>query len=221
MHPAPRSFGALALAALLATAATAAAQTAAPDRESERLAAAAALPTLRQVATGDKALRLGFRSPDEVAQATLGEPLPIRTVRLDALRGYEASKPPESILIAEPRVLFPVLAGSEVRIGIEVRQTQGTWKAAVIGGARVAVLLHAARATHRAAAPTGTVYSAVEIPALNLYLLAADGPAAHDLILLADDARFPGLKAGQPVPAAEALAALVPAARALDPNGST
>lgn len=220
MRRATRSI-ATALTVLLAAAAAAPAQTEAPPSGDERQAAMAALPTLARLATGDKARRLGFHSPEEAARAALGEPFRIRVVRLDQLRAYDPSQDPAPLLADAPRVLFPVLAGSAVRLGIEVRHAQGGWKVARIGGAGNTVLLDAARAAQRASAPAGTVYSAVQVPALNLYLLEADAAGSRQLIPLTDDPRFPRLKAGVALPAAEALAALVPAAQALDPKGST
>lgn len=197
------------------------AQTAGERTPSPRQAAEAALPTLRRAATGPGARLLGFRSADEAARATLGEPLPIRVVRLDALQAYDASTDPGSILVASQRILFPVSSGADVRTGIEVREKRGTWGAGAIGGAQVAVLLDAARVAHRASAGAGATYFAVQVPALNLYLLGVETGSGRALIPLADDPRFPTLRAGQPVGLADALAALAPAAKALDPKGSS
>jgi hypothetical protein len=186
-----------------------------------RRAAEAALPTLRKAATGAGARLLGFRSDDEAARATLGEPLPIRIVRLDALRAYGAATDPASLLVDTKRILFPVVSGAEVRTGIEVREKRGVWGAGAIGGAQLAVLLDAARAEHRKSAGAGASYFAVQVPALNLYLLEADTAGGRMLVPLADDPRFPDLHAGKPVSLADAWAALAPAAKALDPRGSS
>jgi hypothetical protein len=62
----------------------------------------------------------------------------------------------------------------------------------------------------------------VQVPALNLYLLAVAMPGGgRTWVPLSADARFPQLKAGVPVDLPTALAALVPAARELDPAQSS
>lgn len=186
-----------------------------------RGAAEAALPALRRAAaTAEAAQLLGFRSPEEAAQATLGEPLPIRFVRLDALQAYDATNDPRTILADGKRILFPLMAGSETRSGIEVAEKARGWDASAIGGARIAMLLDSARAAHRAANP-GASYFAVHIAALNLYLLGFDTADEPMLIPIAEDARFPQLRPGVAVKASELLAGLVPAARAIDPKEST
>jgi hypothetical protein len=206
---------------LLVLSTAALAQTTGERTSSPRRAAEAALPTLRRAATGKGVQLLGFRSADEAAEATLGEPLPISVVRLDALQAYNAATDPASIIVASKRVLFPVLSGGEVRTGVEVREKQGVWGAGAIGGSRLAILLDAARSAHRASAGAGTTYFAVQVPALNLYLLGAETASGRMLIPLADDSRFPTLRAGQPVSLADALAALAPVARTLDPKSSS
>jgi|GEM_PF-5152613 len=222
MSSAPISMLALSCFLALSVASQAAPAQPPGDRQgSPRQAAESALPTLRRAATGEGARLLGFRSAAEAAQATLGEPLPISVVRLDALQAYSASTDPASIIVASQRILFPVLSGPDVRTGVEVREKGGVWGTGAIGGARIAVLLDAARATHRASAGAGTTYFVVQVPALNLYLLGAEASSGRMLIPLADDPRFPTLRAGQAVSQADALAALAPIAKALDPKGSS
>ena len=116
-------------------------------------------------------------------------------------------------------MLFPVLVGTETRTGIEVAEKHG-WHTSAIGGSTIARLLEAARANHRASHPGGR-YFVVHVPALNIYFLGVDDAGGRMLIAIADDERFPSLRAGQPVPAATALAALVPAAQKLDPKQSS
>lgn len=189
------------------------------ERVTPQSAAAAALPTLRRAATGEGARLLGFRSAEEAAQARLGEPFVISYVPLEGLREYDASKNPSSIILDGRRMLFPVLVGAETRTGIEVSEKHG-WHASAIGGSAIALLLEEARTAHRGSHP-GSSYFAVQVPALNLYFLGVDTAGARMLIPLANDERFPRLRAGEAVGASEALAELVPAARQLDPKQSS
>jgi len=190
-------------------------------RRAAQQAAESALPTLRRAAAGEGAPLLGFRSAEEGAAAVLGEPLPVSVVPLDALKSYVSAQDPAAIVRDAHRMLFPVLSGAQTRSGIEVRERAGTWRTSTIGGARVAQLLDAARAAHRATpGSAGARYFVVQVPALNLYLLGADMPGGRWLIPLADDPRFAELRAGVPIDMAAGLAALVPAARQVDPAQS-
>ena len=55
--------------------------------------------------------RVGFDDPSEAASATLGEPIRVSMVRLDALRKYSAGGDPERLLTDVGRVIYPVFVG--------------------------------------------------------------------------------------------------------------
>jgi hypothetical protein len=65
------------------------------------------------VNAGNYAAR-GFESVDEVRQATLGEPLQVDQVGLDALRGFNEQTNPETLLVDIRRNLYPVKVGARV-----------------------------------------------------------------------------------------------------------
>ena len=220
----------LALSLLLVTSGPVSAQpkdVTAATQQDERLrlprqAAETGLVTMRRAAAGEGARLLGFRSGDEPTQATLGEPFPIGVVRLDALQAYDASRDAPPIIIDNTRMLFPVQIGSETRTGIEVIERRGKWDASAIGGSRVAYLLDSARVAHRGAAGSAAAsYFALHVPALNVYFLGVQNAGDQQLIALSDDPRFPSLRPGAATRAADVLAALVSAARSIDPKQSS
>jgi len=177
-------------------------------------AATESLSTFRQLVNAQNYKELGFESPEEVANATLGEPIHVLVVSLNQLRQYEPGSDPNRLLTDFNQIHYPVVVGDQVRSAILVDQVNGKWKAGTFGATNLAKLIATARKGTQTSNPSQDVV--VEVPSLGLYFL---GHRTEDskltLTPLTDYAVF-GLRAGGAMPAEEVLAALVPAAKSLN-----
>jgi len=158
---------------------------------------------------------LGFASRDEARSAKLGDPLPVIFVRLDRLSAFKASANINGLMNEVHRVVYPVNVGKAARSTIELKKQGDEWVATALGGRNFIKLFSSAREkamTAQAQKGANVRYSAVHIPALNLYFLGEQTADTFILIPLLDE---PGLdlKAGAPAPAAQVFEKLVPAAR--------
>ena len=182
-------------------------------------AATQALSTLRELVDDQNFRELGFESREEAANATLGEPLRVYLVRLDQLRDYRAETDPNKLLNDTNQIIYPVKVRDQVRSSIVLGVENGKWSANSFGGAGLAQQLTKTRDNDmRASNQPPASYSAIKVPALNVYFVARRGEApGGDLtvIPLYDQPDF-RMKEGGAIPAKEAFAALVPAARAHD-----
>jgi len=173
-------------------------------------AATESLSTFRQLVNAQNYKELGFESPEEVANATLG----VLVVSLNQLRQYEPGSDPNRLLTDFNQIHYPVVVGDQVRSAILVDQVNGKWKAGTFGATNLAKLIATARKGTQTSNPSQDVV--VEVPSLGLYFL---GHRTEDnkltLTPLTDYAVF-GLRAGGAMPAEEVLAALVPAAKSLN-----
>ena len=159
---------------------------------SQTTAAQHGLATLRQVVNASNYAALGFASPDEVRQATLGEPLQVFQVRLDALRAFTEKTDPETLLVDIRRNLYPVKVGDRVATSIFVPGSRDGWRAAELGNAAVAQLV--SRYRH------GSGDFLVHVPALKAYFVADRVEGKLMLTPVMDDPRTQ-LKAGETLPA--------------------
>lgn len=177
-------------------------------------AANESLSTFRQLVNAQNYRELGFDSAEEVANATLGEPIHVLVVSLNQLRQYEPGSDPNQLLTDFNQIHYPVVVGDQVRSAILVDQVNGKWKAGTFGAANLAKLIAAARKGTQISTPSQDVV--VQVPSLGLYFL---GQRTEDnkltLTPLTDYAVF-GLRAGGAMPAEEVFAALVPAAKSLN-----
>jgi hypothetical protein len=177
-------------------------------------AAAASLTTFAQLVSPQKSL--GFASAEEVASATLAEPLPMYHVGLDALRAYRAGDDPRALLLDTGAVLYPLTVAGEARSSMVVHKVNGEWKATQFGRPTLAKHVHEGRAkvaSARGVAESGVSY--VDVPALSARMLRHDERGVPMLTALAD---LPGtnLRAGATLPAADVFAMLQPIAVAHD-----
>lgn len=170
---------------------------------SQAAAAREGLATLRHVVNASNYAALGFTSVEEVRQATLGEPLQVYQVRLDALRKFSPQSNPETLLVDIRRTLFPVKAGDRVATSIFVMGARDGWRAAELGNAAVAQLV--SRYRH------GAGDFVVHVPTLQSYFVADRIEGKLVLTPVMDDART-GLRAGSTLPASEVFFALQKAA---------
>jgi hypothetical protein len=108
---------------------------------SQDTAAQHGLATLRQIVNAGNYASLGFESEAEVRQATLGEPLQVYRVQLDALRAFTENTDPETLLVDIRRSLYPVKVGDRVATSIFVTGSREGWRASELGNAAVARLV--------------------------------------------------------------------------------
>lgn len=179
-----------------------------PPSSTQAVAAQEGLATLKQVVNANNYAALGFGSPDEVRQATLGEPLRIYRVQLDALRKFTGQTDPQSLLVDAKRTLFPVQVSQRVATSIFVTQAHDGWRAGELGNAAVAQLV--SRYRHNDSD------FVVHVPALQSYFVGRRVEGQLLLTPVTDDPRT-GFHAGEPIAAATVFAALQKAAS--DYNG--
>ena len=171
--------------------------------KSQAMAAQEGLATLRRIVNPHNFAALGFKSADEADQATLGEPLPIYLVKLDALRTFTDKTNPETLLSDPKRSLFPVNVSERVATSIFVTESPEGWRATELGNAAVAQLVSHQR--------HGAGDFIVHVPALQSYFVGTRGEGRLMLTPVMDDPRTE-LRAGQPVAAGLVFARLRAAA---------
>jgi hypothetical protein len=188
-----------------------------PQSASPAEAASNGLSTLRSLVNTNNYRSMGFESLDEVQSASLGEPLPVYMVRLDKLREFQPGGDPEKLLGEIGQQLYPVLVNGAPRSAVVVEKQGEQWSPVSYGGANLVKALGQRRSEHAATMKTAApAYFEVHVAALNLYFLGYRQESKLMLIPLVDDPQYK-FTAGTPVPAADAFAALVPAAKAV-PN---
>ncbi len=179
------------------------ARTEPPPHTRPGTAAKEGLATLKHVVNASNYVALGFTSPEEVRQATLGEPMQIFGVRLDALSKFTGQASPDTLLVDTRRSLFPVSVGERVATSIFVTHAKDGWRANELGNAAVAQLV--SRYRH---GPTDFI---VHVPALKAWFVADRVEGTLILTPVMDDPRT-GFKAGERLGATAAFLKLQAAA---------
>ncbi|MCS0632795.1 hypothetical protein NX786_26025 [Telluria mixta] len=159
---------------------------------SQDTAAQHGLATLRQIVNAGNYASLGFESEAEVRQATLGEPLQVYRVQLDALRAFTGNTDPETLLVDIRRSLYPVKVGDRVATSIFVTGSREGWRASELGNAAVARLV--SRYRH------GAGDFVVHVPAMKSWFVADRVEGKLMLTPVMDDPRTK-LRAGETLPA--------------------
>ena len=184
-----------------------------PDaRERADAAATKALRTYGLLVNQSNFEDLGFTSPGEVGEATLGDPLEEFMIRLDNLRAYE---PDQRGLVITPnrRLTYPLIVAGEQRSSLTVAQIGDGWDAVAFGGPNYARLLVAAR--QRLAVQSDRPpddYFEIRVPALNVGFVAYQEGDDLFLMPLLEDPRF-DFGSEEAIPFERALEVLQPAAR--------
>ena len=171
------------------------------------------LAALPEFATEETHKGLGFKSLDEVKSATLGAPLQVFTVRLDALRDYRPQTDPNSLLVDAHQLIYPVVVGGQPRSSITLHELDGKWQVTTVGRPALTQALVQARQRHieRTKAKTGSLF-VVNIPALNLHFIGQREGGALKLTPIVSDPEL-NTEEGRPVEAQALFSALVPRAR--------
>lgn len=169
-------------------------------------AAGKSLSTLSQLVTEQNYRAMGFESAKEVANASLGTPLPVYMVQLDELRQY-AGGDPAPLLKPLSQVIYPVLVGGATRSGITVENTGKGWQATGFGSAS----LSRALVDGVQASGAGNPF-VVHVAALRTYFIGfRDGGGDLMFTPIRDEPELE-LRAGAAIPATQALLALKPSA---------
>jgi len=176
-------------------------------------AATQSLAVFRQLVNNQNYKELGFESVDEVANATLGDPLPVVFVRLDQLREYHEGTDLNGLLSQTNQMNYPVMARDQVRSSVVVEQVNGRWKTSTLGNGALAKLIVTAR-SGRANAAGPTQQALVHVAALSLHFLAERRENKWTLTPLTASPEL-NLAAGSAIPAEEVFTRLAAAAKSL------
>ncbi|WP_394846518.1 hypothetical protein LZC95_03520 [Pendulispora brunnea] len=186
----------------------------APPARGPESAAAAAIRTLRHVTENQRrAAQDTTPSASHLDGASLGDGVPVRRVRLDALRAYRTTDDPRALLVDHGAFLYPITVGDEVRSSVVMVQRQGRWVPSSFGRVGLARALHANRQQLDARHAKAVVL--VEVPALQARFMGHEGDDGLHLTPLQDVEGTP-LRAGKSEKAAVVMAALVPLAARID-----
>jgi hypothetical protein len=170
-------------------------------------AASGALGVLRQLVTPQNFRAMGFDSAEEVSRAQLGAPLPVNNIGLDQLKQYQPGTDPAALIKPTSETVYPILVDGNVKSSLTIVKKGDGYAPSAFGNADVAKRL----GRYRAGAE-GDVFI-VRVPALNFYFVGQRTAKGILLTPIVSDPRL-RLAEGQPAPADQVLAQLVPVARA-------
>lgn len=179
---------------------------AAPDFQDAAAAARQGLDTLENLAEIQEPAALGFESKEQVASATLGEPMQVFTVALDDLRSFAAATDdPEPLLEDSDRSIFPVEVDGRARSSVLVEKSDSRFRSVSVGSPSLAQALDSTR-------PEGDSF-VVHVQALSTYLHASRTADGIQMTPVFSDPRFE-FTAGRAMAARDALGRMVEAAKA-------
>jgi len=115
-----------------------------PISHSDHLGAAqAAMRQLAELVGRNSTRNRGFQSPDEVASASPGTPLPVYQVAMNELAAFKSDRDPRAILVDRHEVVYPIMLDGEARTVMVVRQqAAGQWVVEEIGHIYLAQVAH-------------------------------------------------------------------------------
>ncbi|WP_394826519.1 hypothetical protein [Pendulispora albinea] len=178
-------------------------------------AAHASLETLRQVMDNQKTVGpVAEPASAGLVGARVGDGVPMRMVRLDALRAYRPGDDPRGLLVDRGAFMYPVTVGGDPRTSVVMALRDGQWVPSRFGGVHSIKALHATQRELAAARPLKNLVL-VDVPALHAKFLGRDEEGELVLTPLQDidDTK---LLAGRSEKAADVFEALVPLAREVD-----
>src|SRR5579864_5674781 len=98
-----------------------------PTFSSAGQAANAALSTLKKLANSENYNNLGFQTPAEVKNASLGSPAKVYVIPTDKLAQYKPGMNVRSLFSDIHRTVFPVVVNGNAKTLITVQQTPEGW----------------------------------------------------------------------------------------------
>ena len=162
-----------------------------------------------------RALDLGFESIEEVADATLGAPLPVINVRLDQLSHFQPNDDPKNLVIDPHTIIFPLYIKSAVRSSLTVSDPTktNTW---LRMGRGSPTLIRTIEQLRGQLGQPGDTFFLVMNRGIGLRFLARKSGDTITLTPL-DTFTFGALvlKAGEELPAKDVILKLVPVAKKL------
>ena len=168
--------------------------------------ASKSLLTFRSLVNQQNYSSMGFKSAEEIKDATLGDPFKIYTIRLDDLKRYKEGNNPDSLLTDNENYIFPVKVKNEVRSSINISKVDNTWKAISFGSNGTIKLFSRYRTDNS---------FVVNIPALNLFFIGnrKDGKLMLTPVIEDEIHQF---AAGKMLPAEDVLMRILPDAKEHD-----
>lgn len=170
------------------------------------------LGQLGKLVTPENHDRMGFANVEQARSATLGEPLQVYKVWLNELKTYQAGTDPAKLLHGGEELMYPVVAGNEVRSSVTVAKIAGQWKQIAVGKTELMRLVGQAKQEVSSQKGFAELHFIVRIPAMNLAFIGYRNEGKLMLVPLLDDPRF-DFKTGTVIPASEVFKKIAPAAR--------
>jgi hypothetical protein len=187
-----------------------------PEVRESQPAALKSLDTLRALTNPDNAKRMGFADVAEVESMQLGTPMLDYLVWLGELRRYKPGADPNKLLHATGRVVYPVMAGGQIRLAVTMVKRGNAWDAASFGRANeMRMLARAREAAEKQANLESSATFVVRVPSLNSTFIGYRKGGTLMLVpILSDDGLR--LTADRAEPAGVVFERMVPAAKAHD-----
>jgi len=165
---------------------------------------------VRDVLTEKNVGKYGFRSIGEAQQATLGEPLAIRSIEMKDLKAYRPGAGLKSMPADSRTTWYPVLVNNAVQAKLEIVESAGKLLSGGFGAASEARRVSAARQQipdqlRAKGIQAPGAMSLVKIPALKATFLYVESAGGNFLVpAMAQPQRF-GVNNGELYPADELL----------------
>lgn len=178
-------------------------------------AAAKALETFTLMVDDQNYRRMGFDSPGQLQEASLGEPIEELTIPLEVLRAGEPPSDPEKILEKCLTRHYPLVLENRVLSEVTIRCEGDNWKPSGFGG--VGHVREMSKMRQRLAADKRLEKSQifeVAVPQLQISFMGYKEDGHLFLTPLYSDRRL-GFTAGVPIRAEQVIEALRPMAREL------
>ena len=176
-------------------------------------AAQQSLSTLAQLAKGDSAARLGFKSPGDAERTELGAPLSDFIVGLDDLKSWQPGSDPMRLLRTTGLVVYPVKVGGAVQSSVTLKKQDGGWQSVAFGAPAQSQAVSGVRdSVTQKAGVSGAQTFQVRIPALNLVFVSYVSGGRLMLTPVVDAPPY-GITAGVAVAADELFTKLKPVAQ--------
>lgn len=181
-------------------------------------AAMSALQTLRQLVDTENARELGFETPVQLQEASIGQPMLDFLIRLDELRSYHRGQDPAKLLHRTEQVVYPITFQGQTRSSITLLRKANQWRTVSFGGSQLAKARSQVREAVVVQVPGGAAETfQVRIPALNAVFVGhrVNGPLMLTPVITMPDL---GLQAGRTMQAREVLELVQPIAQQINPK---